>query len=610
MILAVCLAIAASAFSGRGGEAKSVSHGTDTPIVMKAGGTNVVVPAGVSAAARYSYSTFPVGTSSIKVVIVSTPTARPQSTLDQINTVMAEVAALYARWSGGKLSMTHVVEEKSVPSVECGSPATTDADLNGFDHIVEYIPLTTCGWAGLGTLGGSWVQVVGDGFSSRVVAHELGHNLGLSHSMSAKCTDTITAWTLCAKEEYGDHVEVMGGGSDTLGAIGRTMLDWHDPASIKVDVQGEIDLAESPAALVLTDPAGGGEYWFEYYRSSTLSSLPTDQVLVRRVPVADYGRSSRSSLFDRGRTKTYDFARQTWVVDTGFSAGETFVDPTGQIRVEILSVGATARLRVTSPPRPPAPVWRIDYSRYSSSRAQVEIERPKQQSHTQSIDITVWNVDGTSTTSRQKPSYFGFDVKNSQSVAAVTVAMRELDGTGPTSAIVLKKNDRVPAAATATAVSDGVRIVAVDPKRHSRLRVTCAYGAIREFNDLTKAVTVRGIGKTSSCLARLQSLTGDVVTDEQMVLLPTVKGSKWVTVDANITNNDDPATNRTTISIQRSCIRCPRTTIVVQRFVNSKWVTTKKLATTRNYWSVTTKKNSPLWRVKVGSTLYTPMIPN
>lgn len=613
IFLVISLAMLSTALPWRGVDKTAVPPDIDTSALRMADSSGGVAPARVRAAARYSYSAFPVGNSTIKVVIVSTPTAQPQSTREQIDAVMAEVAALYALWSSGKLTMTHVVEEKVVPSVACGSASTTNADLAAFDHIVEYIPLTSavCRFAGIGTLGGSWVQVTDNGFSSRVVAHELGHNLNLDHSRSVKCTDSVTAWTLCPSEEYGDRMEVMGSGTDTIGAIGRTLLDWSDPSSIKVDAQGEFDLAESPAALVIADPAGGGEYWFEYARPTSQGSLASDQVVVRRTAVSERGRSTGSALFDRGRETTYDFVRKRWVMDTGFVTGETFVDPTGQARVEILSTGETARLRVTSPPRVPAPVWTIEYSRYGSGPGQISIYRPTTFSRAQSIEYTVWNTDGTSTTTRVKPVWHDFEIKKPNSVAAITVVMRELDGTGPTSTLVFRKNDRVLAAATATAIANGVRIAATSSTAHNRMRVTCGGTAFREFTNLTKPITVRGTGNSTSCVARLQTLTGGIVTDEQMVTVPPAKKtSAWVSIDIRQLTGTNPTNSRTQVDVNRSCKRCPATTIVVERLVNSKWVVTKKLRTSRSNWGLATKKIAPQWRVKVGSTVYTPIIPN
>jgi hypothetical protein len=59
----------------------------------------------------------------------------------------------------------------------------------GYQHIVYAFPSqSSCnGWAGLGELPGrqSWMN---GNISTRVVTHELGHNMGLHHASSLSCT--------------------------------------------------------------------------------------------------------------------------------------------------------------------------------------------------------------------------------------------------------------------------------------------------------------------------------------------------------------------------------------------------------------------------------------
>ena len=62
----------------------------------------------------------------------------------------------------------------------------TDA---AYQHEVFVFPSRpACPFAGIAEIGGKHVWINGD-FSVRVLAHELGHNLGLAHAGGLACTD-------------------------------------------------------------------------------------------------------------------------------------------------------------------------------------------------------------------------------------------------------------------------------------------------------------------------------------------------------------------------------------------------------------------------------------
>ena len=94
--------------------------------------------------------------------------------------------------------------------------AAVGSALNSYDHVIYVFDShNTCGWAGLGYMPGSEVYI-DNAFSLTVVAHELGHNLGVHHASSLRCIVAgqpvaySTAAGACSFSEYGDPYDIMG----------------------------------------------------------------------------------------------------------------------------------------------------------------------------------------------------------------------------------------------------------------------------------------------------------------------------------------------------------------------------------------------------------------
>jgi len=86
-------------------------------------------------------------------------------------------------------------------------------NLSSYDHKVYiYNSNSGCSWGGMGTIGGSpsraWVFGY---YSSPLVTHELGHNVGSAHAQSFACgSSQISSYINCKANEYGDVSDVMG----------------------------------------------------------------------------------------------------------------------------------------------------------------------------------------------------------------------------------------------------------------------------------------------------------------------------------------------------------------------------------------------------------------
>jgi hypothetical protein len=96
--------------------------------------------------------------------------------------------------------------------------AAADAgiDLSGYQHLIYMMPFQglqgPCSWFGIAALNSDWVMINGD-FGMKIVAHELGHNLGLLHAGSWTCTSggvRVQISDNCTTTEYGDPFDAMG----------------------------------------------------------------------------------------------------------------------------------------------------------------------------------------------------------------------------------------------------------------------------------------------------------------------------------------------------------------------------------------------------------------
>jgi hypothetical protein len=88
------------------------------------------------------------------------------------------------------------------------------------NHVAVYFPShPDCDFAGLATINGGAIWLNGATFPY-VLAHELGHNLGLGHANTLLCTSGGRRVPLtatgdgCYTVEYGDNTDVMGQGRD------------------------------------------------------------------------------------------------------------------------------------------------------------------------------------------------------------------------------------------------------------------------------------------------------------------------------------------------------------------------------------------------------------
>ena len=178
-------------------------------------------------------------------------------------------------------------------------------------HLLLYVPPGAGCASGLGTVSpsvdaGGYVLVAGS--TTGLLAHELGHNLGLGHSDALSCDGVadgtfVEGWSDgCTHEDYGDWYDVMGISWDNIGSLSTAQAYRLGVLDGVLAVSGPTRAVLRPVSgragvrsLRVTDP-DGAVYVVEYRPASGADSwLGTASdwrglrpgVLVRRIDPQD-----------------------------------------------------------------------------------------------------------------------------------------------------------------------------------------------------------------------------------------------------------------------------------------------------------------------------------
>jgi hypothetical protein len=209
----------------------------------------------------------------------------------------------------------------------------------------------------------TWIN--GD-LSVRVVAHELGHNMGLHHASSYTCTTNGTPVTLgssCSQSEYGDPFDVMGLYAHHSNAWHLEQLGvLHDGTDVKtVTSSGTYTLrsalARSTQPALLRVPAGGSPArWFDLsirQSGGVFDGFSASDPAVNGLSLHyDLAPSAiqQSLLLDATPSSPNGF----W--DSPLEQGSTFSYGDVSITASSVSTGsATVDVVLASPPPPPPP---------------------------------------------------------------------------------------------------------------------------------------------------------------------------------------------------------------------------------------------------------------
>ncbi len=226
-------------------------------------------------------------------------------------------------------------------------------------HLVLVVPresavVDNCyyGFATIGSAGSGGAVFIAD-LNQSLLAHELGHNLGLHHANSLTCAARQDApfgsgsgfGADCADRSYDDLLDVMGysGPGFGEGNINGPHLDVMGllPTAVRKIGTGTTTVKIRPLSatnaedrvLRITDPTGV-TYYAEYRTSSGLDAIPLQSVdrpspgvrILR--PDPRYRDGSGSYELDSTPTTAWDYER-------ALAPGSSFTSASGRVRVTV-----------------------------------------------------------------------------------------------------------------------------------------------------------------------------------------------------------------------------------------------------------------------------------
>ena len=248
----------------------------------------------------------------------------------------------------------------------------TAYDPAAYQFVVYVFPtVPACGWLGLAYIGfpqKSWINGVG-AFRTSTIAHEMGHNFGLLHAASLRCSGVPIGGN-CSSSEYGDPFDAMGNQRTMhFNAMQKSKLAWISPTSVRTHTGGSATYTLSPLevagaatyAVKIPTSASNRTYWLEFRQpigfDSPLSSFPNNGAQVRVAYPFETLCSGCDTYSDD--TQLLDMTPSTATfTDATLLAGQTFSDAAYGVNVTVLSATAGAlTIQVGTGGAPPPPAF-------------------------------------------------------------------------------------------------------------------------------------------------------------------------------------------------------------------------------------------------------------
>lgn len=259
--------------------------------------------------------------------------------------------------------------------------AARGVDLSTYTNFMFMFPPTSsCSWRGLAQLPGP-VAWINGGPYLRVVAHELGHNLGVHHASSLRCKKDGVRVALsanCTRSEYGDPFTTMGSAQTRhVHNLELVQIGYMPTSATRtVTATGTYTLAHASGTSgtrIIGIPRGDGTFLYLEYRrpyGTLFDNFSSSDPAVRGVSIrlaSSWTRITQTQLIDtRPGTTTFN--------DAPLRLSYSFRDYLSGVRITVRSIGSyAAKVYVTMPADTIAPTAVSSFSATASSTSAINL---------------------------------------------------------------------------------------------------------------------------------------------------------------------------------------------------------------------------------------------